>query len=402
MRKRLAVLLPVALGLTLGAAPAGAVATAGGARTWRCSTVSPLVKPFKVGEFFEVSSQSAARDARIVAFASGQQLLPDHPLPQGTFASLVYVKDRRTGRLEAVGDRQGVAPLAMEPQLSADGRWLEWINQNVIYLEDRATRKVTTLARGQEARMLDTVGLSENGRYSAFATNMGALTGDPTLQEHVVVLDRLTGRRSVVPLPKPSGPPQGSALPNNPTLSTDGRHVAYTTAPPGNDQVQHAYIYDLSSRVLRDATAGSPDTNVQRVSLSRTGRYIAYETWATSSPNPGSLPQINFRDLRRRTTTFVSVLPKGAHLSAAAVPSISESARYVMFNADGGVYVRDLKRRATSFISPPSPLPDGWSMFGYPLSGDGRHALLTIGFSARFSSTSFPYVADANRSCRHR
>jgi Tol biopolymer transport system component len=123
----------------------------------------------------------------------------------------------------------------------------------------------------------------------------------------------------------------------DPDLSTED-HNSSTTLAGDTFPVRNIFVYDRSSGAIdlvsrangARGVGGNEDTNLP--SISADGRYVAFQTQATNFLR-GSYGGIFLRDLRRRTTTPVASLrlhPGGA-LNGGFTPSISAHGRWVAF-----------------------------------------------------------------------
>ena len=195
-----------------------------------------------------------------------------------------------------------------------------------------------------------------------------------------------------------------------PSVSADGRYVAFesiaTDLVPGDTNGRRdVFVKDLrTGRIVRVTaqSAGAPaDAEAYQPSLSADGRHVAFTAeWtypvpAHSGP-PGRQSDVYVRDLRTgRTTKVDRDLEQGFGI-VSRDPSISADGRYVAFVAgavpwfplglhgDVRVYVRDLKTGTTRRVSAP-PGPDGdREAFGPHITPDG---------SAVAYSTDVPHVS---------
>ncbi|MFJ9907533.1 hypothetical protein ACIRVK_32385 [Streptomyces sp. NPDC101152] len=188
-----------------------------------------------------------------------------------------------------------------------------------------------------------------------------------------------------------------------PSVSADGRYVAFesiaTDLVPGDTNGRRdVFVKDLrTGRIVRVTaqSAGAPaDAEAYQPSLSADGRHVAFTAeWtypvpAHSGP-PGRQSDVYVRDLRTgRTTKVDRDLEQGFGI-VSRDPSISADGRYVAFVAgavpwfplglhgDVRVYVRDLKTGTTRRVSAP-PGPDGdREAFGPHITPDGSAVAYT-------------------------
>jgi len=213
---------------------------------WSGSNTWPqiIVKDLESDEFVIASSSATGEvdyavsgdpvmsaDGRCVAFVSYSAILT----PGDTNgATDVFVKDLQTGAIELVS--RAVAPAngrSSDPSISADGRYVGFLSE---------------------------------------ATNLVA--SPPTDYAGYYVKDRVTG--TLMLAFESNGVSLGA-----PTLSGDGRHVAWTNGMTGD-----VFVKDLDSGTVASAWAdpsGAP-AGGSALSLSHDGRYVAFATRSQRQP----------------------------------------------------------------------------------------------------------------------
>lgn len=183
---------------------------------------------------------------RYVAFTS------DDPRLVGEAAAgvaQVFVRDRQTGRVERMRSalaRPGEAGAAHSPALSGDGRYVAFVVEPTAGGADDSTRRTAIEVQDRQTGMVERVSggtagpaesgnashptLSADGRYVAFyAAVPDAPAGGPTSRVALYVRDRQTGRLdtiSVITRRERAPPDRGDAL-DPPSVSADGRYVAF-------------------------------------------------------------------------------------------------------------------------------------------------------------------------------
>jgi len=202
----------------------------------------------------------------------------------------VFVLDRRSGRRErvSVGSRgQRGKGASIEPSISDDGRFVAFcsyapnfapndqprpggrvLNPHFyrdVFVRDRRTRTTTMISvprtGGPPSSWSCHASISGNGRFVAFISDAKNLVrGDRDEHENVFLHDRVTRRTRRLP---------GASLDmagSRPAFSHDGRWLAYSTIPGG------LMVRDgRTGRSIRIGQGGAP-------SISADGRYVAY-TW---------------------------------------------------------------------------------------------------------------------------
>ena len=183
---------------------------------------------------------------------------------------------------------------------------------------------------------------------------------------------------------------------NGASLSHSGRFVTFSSAdrrlvPGDSNRRSDVFLRDRARhktvRVSLSATGKQGNGRSQWGSISGDGRFVAFESRSTNLA-PGDRDtgwDVFVRDVKRNTTTLVSIQPGGRHGGRA--PSISADGRTVAFEGataetgtTGELFVRNLTTRTTERV--PAPEVDGHaygSGYGPSLSGDGRQVAFTSG-----------------------
>lgn len=245
-------------------------------------------------------------DGRRVAFTSeASNLVPGDE--NGT--TDVFVRDLRTGttvRATASADPAGGG--GSTPTISANGRFVAFessasdlvpgdTNEDPdFFVRDLRTAKTTRVSVSSSEEQaengiccLGDVAISATGRYVAFTTHASNLVPGETNRANVFVRDRLAGTTSRASLSNTGG--QLTEDSENPTISADGRYVAFATrsanvvAGDTND-AQDVFVRDrLRGRTIRVnvSTAGTQandDSAYPR--LSGTARSVVFGSQATN------------------------------------------------------------------------------------------------------------------------
>jgi Tol biopolymer transport system component len=163
--------------------------------------------------------------------------------------------------------------------------------------------------------------LSSNGRYVAFESVASNLVPGHTNGElHVFVRDRLSGTTTLVS--QSTGGAQGNGVSSSPSISDDGRIVAFQSEADnlvGNDTNadQDVFVRDLMAGTTRRISVGPMGQQVSQLSafpsVSDDGRYVAFDS-ADDNLIPGDtngVIDVFVRDLMAGTTERVSVATNG-------------------------------------------------------------------------------------------
>jgi len=237
--------------------------------------------------------------------------------------------------------------------------------------------------------------LSADGRYVAFhsyASNL--VTGDTNGVADVIVRDLQTYTTTRVSVS--SAGLQGDKASTYPAISADGRYVAFhavaTTLVPGDSNgVSDVFIHDLqthtTTRVSVSSAGDQGDSGSEYPSISSDGRYVAFSSSATNlvTGDSNEDDDVFVRDLQEGTTFLVSVSSAGAQGDLdSSHPSISTNGRYVAFhsfatnlvpgdtNDQSDIFIRDLTEGTTTRVSiaPEGTQTDGNS-YNPSVSSDG-------------------------------
>jgi Tol biopolymer transport system component len=237
--------------------------------------------------------------------------------------------------------------------------------------------------------------ISPDGRFVVFTAHATDLTmGDDNGASDVFARDRVTGTTRLVSLN--SAGEQGDADSFGPSISADGRFVAFTSeasnlVPGATGHQFRVYVRDLElgmTELVSADAAGMPGDGMSfRAAISADGGTVAFSSAAQLTP--GGLPGVwaaYVRDRVKGVTERISVSTDGASANGPCKGSaVSADGRFVAFTSSAsnlvpeagargdGVYLRDRQSGVTERISvsddgKPADAPAiGWSM-----SADGR------------------------------
>ncbi len=319
------------------------------------------------------TNPSSSSDGRFVAFES---TAPDLVLGDSNRLSDVFVTDRQTG----VTTRVSVSSAGIQgnagssnPAISADGRFVAF-----------------------ESSADNLVASDTNGTSDVFVRDL-------TLG--------ITTRVSIDFLGT-----QGNSASRSPSVSADGRIVAFSSAannlvPGDTNTTDDVFVRDMvlgtTSRVSVDSAGTQGNAQSQGASISADGLFVAF----SSSANNLVAGDTNFgldvfvRDLSLGTTTRASVDSSGTQgntSTGSSSASISADGRYVAFNSDStnlvagdnnnatDVFVRDLSLNTTTRVSVDSAgLQANTGSYEPAISADGQRV-------AFWSSSSNLVAGDTN------
>lgn len=226
---------------------------------------------------------------------------------------------------------------------------------------------------------------SADGRYVAFETTSATYTGGAA-GVHVVRIDRSTRQAALVNVTAAGSLPAGTTSRIG-GISGDGRFVVFTSNAAGlvagdpGTSTNGVFVRDLVAGTTQriDLTpAGAPGNGGafgERPTISRDGRFVAFASSAGNllgTPLSGS-QRIYLRDRQSGTTVQASVGPGGADLSGARNPVISADGSSVVFGSGGTgatatqLWVRRLAQPAAVAV----PAADGMGICDSARTSDG-------------------------------
>jgi hypothetical protein len=203
-------------------------------------------------------------------------------------------------------------------------------------------------APSANATAADRPALSADGRYIAFETNSATWTGG-LAGVHLVRIDRQSREARLLNLTTAGSLP-GATLSALGGLSADGRFAVFTSAAaqlvsgdPGNSN-NSVFVRDaelgLSERIdlAVGGGAGNGGSFGELPSISADGRYVAFASTATNlvSPPPANIgtQRIWLRDRLTQSTRLLSVGPGGVDLTGAGNAALSADGRLLVFRSN--------------------------------------------------------------------
>lgn len=222
------------------------------------------------------------------------------------------------------------------------------------------------------------ISISDDGRYAAFdsdADNLGEQTGN----SEVILVDRSNGSLKVLSNRSNGSVPTGNS--DGCKISGNGRFVAFETdsdlVPEDTNGVSDVYLYDIQNSTVElisinssGTAAGDKESAAYRASISRDGRFVAFQSDATDlvSGDSNLRRDVFLRDRQTGTTELISQATDGTQsngICAVYADAISDDGRYVTFystatNLDASVtdnngfrdaFLRDRVAGTTTLIS---------------------------------------------------
>ncbi|MFC6287246.1 TolB family protein [Nocardioides sp. GCM10027113] len=302
----------------------------------------------------------------------------------------MHARPRGTRRLAAAvgGPLLGVAALGATlatttPAAGAPGTAPAATNERVALVNETDEQPDAESALNGTAQVT-----SHDGRYVVFSTEAALVPHDDNGILDVYLRD--TGDGHTVLVSERRGRP-GNDYSHEPTISADGRYVAFTTwatdlvRSDSNGHDLDVVVKDMQTGTIERVSVDSRERQRGRNSfapvISGNGRYVSFQTFGAFGPRDQDRKEdVYVRDLRRGTTRQASLLPgsnrdvRGPVLNG----DISDDGRIVAFGYNDNIWVRDMAAGKTVRVHheegppqcfPQQPTPSA----GRPVvSGDGR------------------------------
>jgi Tol biopolymer transport system component len=240
---------------------------------------------------------SLSADGRFVAFDSRAANLVAGDLND---VGDVFVRDRQSGTTERINlahdESEALSP-SSAPSISADGRYVAFISQASLTPDD-GNGSFDVYVFDRQGPALQRIGpstgsapsLSADGRVVAFDSYATDLVPGSTTngKRHVFVYDRTLAQMTLASM---AGGVQGDDDSSEPTLSADGRIVAFRSAATnlvagdlnGDDDIfVRDRLSNVTTRVSVLALGTEGDAFSRRPALSADGFFIAFESAATN------------------------------------------------------------------------------------------------------------------------
>ncbi|MEK7237318.1 MAG: putative Ig domain-containing protein [Nitrospirota bacterium] len=308
-------------------------------------------------------------DGRFVAYVSQST-----NLVTGVSGQQVYLRDRQTGQTTLVSkSSSGVTSnggVNSSTAISSDGRYIVFVSNGTnvvtgvtgqqVYFHDRVIGTTGLISKDNTVPPVPgngtsvTPAINADGRYIVFAsasTNLGAAGGNQQIYIH----DRLTGANGITSLiSKDSGATAGNGNSSTPSVSGDGRYVAFASLATNllaSVSGQQIYLHDRNTGANGTNSLISHDNNGTPVqgngasslpSISSDGQVVAFVSFATNvlSPAPAVVGQQVYSHDRsigaNGTTSLVSkdnsVTPVAGDF-ASDQPSTNSDGGFVAFSS---------------------------------------------------------------------
>lgn len=302
--------------------------------------------------------QSLSPDGRYVSFTSdATNLVPDDT--NGAYDGFVH--DRRTGTTSRVTltnrDTQADAR-SYAPVISADARFVAFVSDATdvvpgdtngvadIFLRDRQAGTTVRVSGANADAPSDAPAISADGRYVAFTSEAALVRGDTNGMADVFIRDMRTGSLRRVNVSATGA--QADALTVSPTISGDGRFVAFTSeaalVPGDTNGVADVFLRDLRAgttvRVSSAADGGqATGGGSYGPMMSADGRHVVFTSDATNlvAGDTNGVSDVFLRDLRAGTTVRAGLAADGGQADDGSYNGVvTGDGRYVAFASTAG------------------------------------------------------------------
>lgn len=308
-------------------------------------------------------------DGRFVVYESDDSNLvaDDNNNRQDVF---IYDHQRQLTRLVSVSSTGAqAANHSGSPSVSGDGRYVVFMSfaNNLtndtnegpdIFLRDtldETTVKVSINSNGEE-----TTGsnfnpvISEDGNHIAFETNSSNYGPDGNGLNDIYVQNRVTGITEIASAyGRSNGPDNGRSGGTNPSISADGRFIAYVV--PGfwraRDPDLRSSLINISDTIAETTTQVSvglqevhPDSYSDSPKISGDGRFIIFTSMASNlvENDTNNFSDVFVTDLHSMTTTLLNTNSGTQANNDSKDPRINADGSRVLFHSDATNLVTSL------------------------------------------------------------
>lgn len=341
----------------------------------------------------DCSNPSISADGRFVAFHSASTNLVANDT---NGAQDVFLRDRLMNTTERVSVAAGSVPgngHSYSASISADGRYVAFASEasNLVLVDTNSIQDIfvrdcvlgttvlvsVTSLGGQSngASQQPAPSLSADGRYVVFASGATNLVTPGTSLgiHHIYWHDRQTGATELMSVA--SGGVQGNSHSYFPSVSADGRYVAFYSSANNltsgdNDGTDDVFVHDRqtgATECVSRGLSGLPSGG-NFASISPDGLYVAFVSGASNLVlgDNNVAPDVFLRDRTAGTTECMSVNAAGVPASGSSGsgrPSVSSDNRFAAFCANSNnlipldttsfrdVFVRDRQSGTTERMS---------------------------------------------------
>jgi PKD repeat protein len=318
-----------------------------------------------------------------------------------------------TARVSVASDGTQANDSSYGPAVSADGRYVAFESYATnlvpddtnmtadVFVHDRETgqtERVSVASDGTEGNGFSAwPALSADGRYVAFCSSASNLVaGDTNGEVDVFVHDRQTGETERVSVA--SDGTEGNCLSDIPSISSDGRYVAFQSCasnlvPDDTNMAGDVFVHDRQTGQTERVSVANDGSQANggsgKPSISADGRYVAFVSCAPNlvAGDTNSWPDIFVHDRQTGQTERMSVASDGTEADRCSDwPSVSADGRYVTFTSIASnlvagdmegtydVFVHDRQTGETERVCVASDgTPGNGRSIGSVITADGRY-----------------------------
>jgi Tol biopolymer transport system component len=234
---------------------------------------------------------------------------------------------------------------------------------------------------------------SYDGRYIVFSTAAALVPEDTNDLDDVYRRDTVDGVTALVSL---QGETIGNDYSVDPTISGNGRYVAFTTWATNlfddhNGSSLDVVVKDMETGTLRLASVGNDGKQYRKNSffpvLSGNGKRVSFQTFAPfGAKDQDKKEDVYVHGVAKGWTKQVSLTAKGRDIKGALLNGdISDDGTRVTFGNDNDLWMRNLATgRTTRFWHEPDSAP----CTGFPAGSAGRPVISGDGRYVAFSTCS--------------
>jgi hypothetical protein len=311
------------------------------------------------------SGPSISADGRFVAFSSHATNLVENDTNQHSDVFVRDVLNENTTRISVNSNGGQVNSHNSSASISADGRYVAFqsdarrlvpdklFNQDDVFLRDiqaGTTTRVSVNTEGADSNHHSYgASISDNGRYVAFVSEASNLVeGDTNGDSDVFVRDTVSGITTRVSVNTQGAEADRDS--SSPTISADGRYVAYASDATNlvqgdSDTSTDVFLHDRQTGTTIRVGPVGPDIEFPgRPSVSADGRYVAFGSFSDGlvANDTNGVSDLFVRDIHSGKFTRVSVASDGLEANdASRFGVMSRDGRYVAFSSEADNLVAD-------------------------------------------------------------
>ena len=303
------------------------------------------------------SAPSISGAGNLITFASSST-----NFVTGVIGTQIYLHNRQTNQIEVVSRDSDASVIteggaaSSDPSMSSDGRLVAFVSLSSnlvtsvsgqqIYVRDRQTDQTSVVSKSSAGTIGDGTSnapaISADGRYVAFVSTSGNLVLSVSGTQ-IYVHDRQTNQTILVS--RDTGGNAGNGASSQPTISADGRFVAFTSAATNLASITGGQIFlrdtigNATTLVSRDTTGNAGNGASSAPSISADARYVAFVSQATNllAPDPVVLggQQVYIHDRQLGQSSLASQDNTNTNIEGAGgvsdTPSMSSDGGFVAF-----------------------------------------------------------------------